>query len=305
MCGLDAQGTAYCWGLNDDNQCGPGCSATPTAMFTTHRFSALSAGRTHTCGLDPGGTAYCWGSNANGALGTISDLNLTFNQVAGGPFKAIRAAQDNTCALTMTGIVYCWGLDNSGVLGNAADSEPCLNGCGGQGVGGSGGVYPPAAVTAPVTGTFALTSICLTDFNACAVDTEGIGWCWGYNGDGALGVGTAGADEAAPVRFQLPSGVVVQQMVCGDPICALSTTGDVYCAGSNEYGALGLGTADTKPHASPTVIPGLPAVTDLAGDIFTLCALTFDGERYCWGYNGYGDLGDGTTTNRYSPELTP
>ena len=302
VCGLDAYGTAYCWGDNGDSQCGPECTTTPTAMFAGHRFVALSAGGKHTCGLDKAGTAYCWGSNANGALGTIDDLTLTFNQVSGGPFKAIAAGQDNTCALTTDGTAYCWGLDASSVLGNTGDAEPCSGGCGGQGVGGApSGIYAPA----PVSGALRFASIWVNAFNACGVDTEGAGWCWGENDDGQLGDGTFGADQAAPVRYQVPRGVLLQQMVPMWPTCALSVTGDVYCAGANQHGALGLGTADMNPHPTPTLVPGLPPIVDIAGDNFAVCALTADGKRYCWGNNALGALGDGTTTDRWSPELTP
>ena len=37
-----------------------------------------------------------------------------------------------------------------------------------------------------------------------------------------------------------------------------------------------------------------------AGSVHT-CALLGGGEALCWGHNGYGQLGDGTTTNRDTP----
>jgi hypothetical protein len=292
-CGLDAAGTAYCWGLNDDNQCGPGCTAAPTAMFTAHRFVALSAGRTHTCGIDEAGNAYCWGSNAYGALGTASDPTLTFNQVPGGPFKAIAAAQDNTCALTTAGKAFCWGINPSDVLGTVAHPD--------QLQGDPPVAYSPTQAAYPI----AFASISASAFNACGVDPMGAGFCWGLDADGQLGNGASGPDSPSPVRFQVPSGVLIKQMVGMWPICALSTTGDVYCAGSNRYGALGLGTADMDPHPIPTLVPGLPAIAEIASNSWSTCALTADGKRYCWGENGYGQLGDGTTMDRWSPTLTP
>ncbi|MFQ5747633.1 MAG: hypothetical protein ACE5HF_10510, partial [Gemmatimonadota bacterium] len=70
-CGLDASGTAYCWGLNTDGQLGDGTNtdrAVPTLVAGGHTFTRLAAGG-HTCGLDTSGTAFCWGGNASGQLG--------------------------------------------------------------------------------------------------------------------------------------------------------------------------------------------------------------------------------------------
>ena len=84
VCGLAADGTAYCWGDNEDAQLGATttetcqvgsgaylpCSSTPVKVNTTLKFTALAGGYSHTCGLVASGDAYCWGRNERGQLGT-------------------------------------------------------------------------------------------------------------------------------------------------------------------------------------------------------------------------------------------
>ena len=58
--------------------------------------------------------------------------------------------------------------------------------------------------------------------------------------------------------------------------------------------------AATTTGPTTTVVAGFTAEQVVAGDQH-VCALTADGTAYCWGYNGKGQLGDGTTTDRKVP----
>jgi alpha-tubulin suppressor-like RCC1 family protein len=78
-CGLTSTGTAFCWGLGDNDVFGSGTtihiSATPVQVAGGHAFGSLSAAAgwgDHSCGLATDGTAYCWGANVEGELGNGS-----------------------------------------------------------------------------------------------------------------------------------------------------------------------------------------------------------------------------------------
>ena len=87
--------------------------------------------------------------------------------------------------------------------------------------------------------------------------------------------------------------------------CALLDDGSVSCWGRNHRGQLGDGQLDN--HSTPTQTSSLgtgrTAVAITAGEYHT-CAILDDGTVSCWGDNGFGRLGDGTTTDRNTPTQT-
>jgi len=86
----------------------------------------------------------------------------------------------------------------------------------------------------------------------------------------------------------------------------LTTGGEVMCWGANYYGQLGLGKQDFVLHPIPTLVPGLTDVVEVvASPGSSFCARKQDGSVLCWGWNFYGQLGDGTLLDRYQPTAIP
>ena len=95
----------------------------------------------------------------------------------------------------------------------------------------------------------------------------------------------------------------------GAHTCALTADGAAFCWGRGESGQLGIEIPRSKCQSdllvpcsmNPVAVRGGLAFTQLTGGGAHTCGLTSDGSAHCWGNNTSGQLGDNSTTNRYSP----
>lgn len=91
-----------------------------------------------------------------------------------------------------------------------------------------------------------------------------------------------------------------------DHTCARLTEGSVRCWGWNEYGQLGVDLDGRMNKLSPTIIPGLTDVAELAAGIEHTCARLIDGSVRCWGWNANGQVGDAAAPGgALAPRLVP
>ena len=124
--------------------------------------------------------------------------------------------------------------------------------------------------------------------------------CWGRNPYGQLGDGTT-TQQNTPVETAINN--VAQISIAGHFSCALISDGKVKCWGYNQFGALGDGSAAGTTSSTPVEVNGITDAVyiDVGPHTAGGCAILSDGSAKCWGRNQYGELGDGTTTDRLTP----
>ena len=286
-CALTTGGAVWCWGYNDDGELGDGTTTqrlTPVAVSgLTSGVTAIAAGGWLTCALTTGGAVRCWGYNGNNELGDGTTTNrLTPSTVSGltSGVAAITAGADHGCALAASGAVRCWGGNWNAQLGDGTTTNRST----------------PTAVSGLGSGVAALAA---GGDHTCALTTGGGAWCWGGNWNGELGDGTT-SWRSTPVAV---SGLGSGAAAIGAGYyhtCAVMTGGTVRCWGSNYDAELGDGT--TTARLTLLTVPGLGSgVAAIAAGDGVSCTVMTGGAVLCWGDNTYGQLGDGTTTQRSLP----
>jgi alpha-tubulin suppressor-like RCC1 family protein len=267
----------------------------PLVSASSSIVTMIAAGTTHSCALH-GGRAYCWGSNATGQLGTNSTISssgavavYTGGVLSGVTLTQISAGTGYTCALSTTGAAYCWGVNGSGQLGNNSTTQSNV---------------PVTVAASGVLSGVTLSQIDAGTNSTCALSTTGAAYCWGANGSGQLGNGTS-TQSNVPVAVAASgvlSGVILTQVAVGSVFtCALGSTGAAYCWGANGNGQLGNGTAGITFNPLPVAVATSVTLTQLAAGSGSTCALSTTAAVYCWGVNGNGQLGNGTTTQSNVP----
>jgi alpha-tubulin suppressor-like RCC1 family protein len=287
MCAAPSNSGARCWGSNWSGQLGDGSdesSVEPvTVVNLTEQVVDLAAGFGHTCALTVGGQVKCWGANDRGQLGTGNTLpSLTPQTVSALPqnIQAITAGGEFTCALTGSGGLLCWGANDQGQLGNGTYQDSSL---------------PVEALNL----SSGVSSISASDYHICASLTSGQVYCWGDNWIGQLGDGTT-TDRNQPVQVYGISSNALTVAAGSSHSCVALQDGSVLCWGNDESGQLGDGTV--IQYATPVDVLSLESnVSSVALGYSHSCALTLSGAVYCWGLNRYGQLGDGTLTDRATP----
>lgn len=221
-------GTLWGWGRNDFGQLGNGSfshSNVPVQAGTANDWESATAGTFHSLALKTNQTLWSWGYNFHGQLGhgtagfgTEVSTPTQIMALSANSWKSIATGGRHSMAITESGTLWVWGNNHNYALG--------LN----------DGSFYKSVPTQLGNATNWKRAAAGIDHSFAAKEDNTL-WAWGQNTDGQLGDGSF-TNRAAPV--QVNSAADWTLVEGGLQHSAFLKDGDIFTAGSNNYGELGI-----------------------------------------------------------------
>ncbi len=299
---VDGDGRVYSWGNNDDGQLGDGSTVQRSrpavaALPAGVRALSVSEGVYQSLVVGSDGRVYAWGSRAYGEIGEGSAAGLQKRPLGvtlapGVRAVSVAAGLGRSFAVGSDDRLYAWGGVDGRLFSPMSFRTVIFRHLLER--------HTPGAVLVPGHVRIRFVSSGLAD--TLALGSDGRIYGWGNNYYGNIGDGTT-TDRPTPTAVALPAGVRAVSVAVGDTHnLALGSDGRVYAWGDNTYGQLGDGTRTERHVPTAVALPkGVHAVSIAAGSYDSM-AVGSDGRLYAWGNDRYGQLGDGSTTERDTPE---
>jgi alpha-tubulin suppressor-like RCC1 family protein len=288
-CGIQQDGSLWCWGFNGSGQVGNGSSGSSVAVPTligTAAWIDVAAGGGQTCGIHQDRSMWCWGSNQVGELGdgTTTDEHSP-EQIGAASWTGVFAgnaadigglAAYNTCGIQVDGSLWCWGDNTFGEVGDGTMTTPRTT---------------PEVVQSGTQWVTASVGI-LSTFG---IQTNGSFWSWGSDNSGNLGNGMQLGTTLTPTLVGSASTWTAVAGGWGSSTCGIQQDGSLWCWGNNMYGQLGMGAVADASVGQPS--PGRVGTDSTWVDVSEgqsfACGRKNDGSVWCWGANFQGELGIG------------
>ena len=278
------------WGSNGTGQLGIGVFGNNTDQHEpvqTHKLEkvvAVEAGWYYSLALRSDGTVWAWGNNSEGQLGigttawavTEPESVHIINVIA------IAAEAYHSLALKSDGTVWAWGDNEYGQLGDGTTIDR----------------YLPVQTS----GLTSVVGIAAGDDYSLACKSDGTVWAWGRNNKGQLGINNL-STKVLPCSTHILPGVVAVSAGGGWHSLALKSDGTVWVWGYNNRGQLGIGSAGTNQLVPVQALITANVIAISAAYIHSLF-LKSDNTIWACGMNWFGELGDGTQTQRNTPIQT-
>lgn len=255
---------------------------TGTASYTVWTDVAPWIG--NICGVSYDGKLYCWGSGVGRPV--IKSLGGGMSEV-----YPVSVSQGGThvCMLGSDSNAYCYGANTNGQLGDGTTTD-------------APSTAPVAVSRSGVLAGLTVKKVSAGGSRTCVIASDNYLYCWGAK---YFNIASP-AQSAIPVKVDVAGKTVVDVDAGANATCAVTSDGLAYCWGfPNGVGQLGTGGQFTAsgtplPVSTTGALSGVRLTTIKFGNE-NWCALDDQGRAYCWGANYNGELGDGTTTNRYAP----
>jgi alpha-tubulin suppressor-like RCC1 family protein len=240
-CGLGHDGTLWGWGWNNWGRTGLVTMQTsafvPTRVEADEDWLSLSVGHYHGCALKEDRTAWCWGKNDVGQLGHDGSGAPPQPVTADPGWTQLSAGRQHNCAIHDDGTLHCWGANDAGQLGQPMTTIPMS--------------------TAPlrVGERTDWVAVSAGAAHTCGVLRDGRLLCWGSDGDGRLGLGSAGGSSSTPSEVFGDRRDWASVAAGAQTTCAVTTLGRLWCWGRGTCGQLGNGELENSSVPVPVELP--------------------------------------------------
>ena len=277
---LKPDGTVRAWGMNTDGQLGDGTTnehLTAVRVGGIGNVIEIAAGGGHSLALKTDGTVWAWGRNSNGQLGDGATNDVwSPTQVAGlSNICAISAGGSHSMAAGSGGRVHTWGANTKGQLGDSTFVQR----------------ETPVVVPGP-TNAFDVEA---GSEHSLALCSDGRVWAWGKNDNGELGRGTIVG--WSPNAEQVVGIQNVDRIAAGDQHSLAGDREGSAWEWGRVYDALG----SMSGNGNPRRLQSLAGIRDVQAGYLCSYVVDTNGSVQAWGWNGFGQLGDGSTDERKTP----
>ena len=295
---LKADGTVWTWGYNGYGQLGLGDNSNryrPT-QINIENVVDIAAGNNHALLVTADGKVYSFGSNSYGQLGRTGNTYTPQEIPNLENIEKVSAGNYHSMAIDKEGNVYTWGYNQNGQLGDGTRISNSI----------------PTKIK--LTN---ITKIATKNNTSAAIDGDGNLYTWGYNSYGQQGISI---DNIYTPRKVPTLEQIIDIAVENNTIIVLDKKGEVLSSGYNTYGNLGNNATQTRKSfdkviekyetittgegeetqttTTPIYLSGVKSIQ--AGNEFAV-AIKEDGTAISWGYNGYSQSSNGTTTSNLLP----
>jgi len=273
---ITTDGSLWAWGSGLLGDGTIGSNHTPVKIMDD--VASVSAGFGYTLVIKTDGSLWAWGMNTSGQLGDGTGGHGRYSKNT--PVKImddvvyVSTGFSHSMAITADGNLWAWGWNNNGQIGDGTRR---------------GDRHSPVIIMGDVASVSAGT------YHTMAITTDGSLWGWGANWNGELGDGTVDTrkwneDEGFWFFENRPTPTKIMDSVAAVSVShshtmAIMKDGSLWAWGDG-YGA------------SPAKI--MDSVTMVSTGLHTI-VLDADGSVWTWGRNRFGELGDGTTSDRSFP----
>jgi alpha-tubulin suppressor-like RCC1 family protein len=203
-CGLLVNGSAMCWGSNNQGRCGIGNRSLlnrPEYVLGGYNFTSISCGGYHSCGILFNSSLLCWGANEYGQLGNGDISGNETNRIyeplpvpvfGQNKFSSISCGYYHSCGILFNGSLMCWGNNEDGQLGDGTNKQ--------------------SSIPVFVSGDHVFKYIHFNGWHSCGILNNSSAMCWGLGNYGQLGNGDTIATNV-PVYVRIEQKVTLIEVI--------------------------------------------------------------------------------------------